>query len=376
MKRLRPLLLALLLVGGFYWFTTSARHGAFDLAHIRGEKIEVSEAASNAPLTPDEQNTVALYKRVLPAVVNVTSVSVAYDFFYGAVPQEGQGSGFIIDKEGHILTNYHVVQGARQLTVTLADKRQLKATVIGADPMHDLAVVKIDAPNLTFVTLGDSKSLQVGQSVYAIGNPFGLNGSMSRGIISSIRSIRTAHGFIDEAIQTDAAINPGNSGGPLLNAHGEVIGIDTMILSETGQSAGIGFAIPINTAKAVLNDLVQYGRVKRPSLGIRGLPVGPELAHEMGLPADNGVLIMDVYPGGAAARAGLHGGTERAYLGNFEIKLGGDLIVALNGERVEDLMDVSHFMANHRAGEAVKVTVFRKNQKLDVNVTLGEAQEQ
>ena len=377
MKRLRPLLIALLLVAGFYWYTT-ARHGnaAFDLDHIRGEKIDVTEAATNAPLTPEEQNTVVLYKRVLPAVVNVTSVSVAYDFFYGAVPQQGQGSGFIIDKEGHILTNYHVVQGARQLTVTLSDKRQLKATVIGADPPHDLAVVKIDAPNLTFATLGDSKSLQVGQSVYAIGNPFGLNGSMSRGIISSIRSIRTEHGFIDEAIQTDAAINPGNSGGPLLNSHGEVIGIDTMILSETGQSAGIGFAIPINTAKAVLNDLVQFGRVKRPSLGISGLPVGPELARQMGLTADYGVLIIDTYPGGPAAKGGLHGGTERAYLGNVEIKLGGDLIVALNGERVEDLMDVSHFMANHRAGETVKVTVYRKNQKLDVPVTLGEAQEQ
>src|SRR5579859_3946660 len=155
MKRLRPILIALLLVLGFYWVTTTARRGAFDLAHIRGEKIDVTEAATNAPLTLEEQNTVALYKRVLPAVVNVTSVSVAYDMFYGAVPQEGQGSGFIIDKEGHILTNYHVVQGARQLTVTLADKRQLKATVIGADPAHDLAVLKIDAPNLTYATLGD-----------------------------------------------------------------------------------------------------------------------------------------------------------------------------------------------------------------------------
>ena len=181
---------------------------------------------------------------------------------------------------------------------------------------------------------------------------------------------------IDEAIQTDAAINPGNSGGPLMNWRGEVIGINTMILSSVGQSAGIGFAIPINTAKAVLNDLVTFGRVRRPALGVRTIPISPELADEMGLAADYGLLIVQVVPGGPADRAGLHGGTERAYLGNTPITLGGDLIVAIDGQRVEDQQDLSHVMNNHKAGDAVHVTIYRGKKKLDVDVTLGEARQQ
>ena len=187
------------------------------------------------------------------------------------------------------------------------------------------------------MTLGDSTNLQVGQKVYAIGNPFGLAGTLTRGIVSSIRQVQEPDGMdIDEAIQTDAAINPGNSGGPLLNWHGEVIGINTMIASSVGQSAGIGFAIPINTAKAVLNDLVTLGRVRRPALGVRTIPIDPELAEQMGLAADYGLLIVQAVPGGAADRAGLHGGTERAYLGNMPIMIGGDLIVAIDGEKIEE----------------------------------------
>ncbi len=203
-------------------------------------------------------------------MVNVTSRAMAFDFFYGLVPQEGQGSGFVIDKEGHILTNYHVIADARQVEVTMHNRKKYKATVVGTDPPHDLAVIQIKAPDLTPAVLGDSRNLQVGQKVYAIGNPFGLAGTMTRGIVSSIRPVREPNGaMIDEAIQTDAAINPGNSGGPLMNWHGEVIGINTMILSSVGQNAGIGFAIPINTAKAVLNDLMTLGRVRRPALGVR-----------------------------------------------------------------------------------------------------------
>ena len=181
---------------------------------------------------------------------------------------------------------------------------------------------------------------------------------------------------IDEAIQTDAAINPGNSGGPLLNWHGEVIGINTIIASTVGQSAGIGFAIPINTAKAVLNDLVTLGRVRRPALGVRTIPITPELADQMGLPADYGLLVVQVVPGGAADRAGLHGGNERAYLGNTPIMTGGDLIVAIDGQDVQDQQDLSHVMNNHRAGDSVRVTIYRGKRKMDVNVTLGEAREQ
>ena len=181
---------------------------------------------------------------------------------------------------------------------------------------------------------------------------------------------------IDDAIQTDAAINPGNSGGPLLNWHGEVIGINTLIASNVGQSAGIGFAIPVNTAKAVLNDLVTLGRVRRPAMGVRTIPITPELADQMGLAADSGLLIVQVVPGGAADRAGLHGGNERAYIGNIPITLGGDLIVAIDGQEVQDQQDLSQVMNNHRAGDTVRVTIYRGKKKIDVSVTLGEAREE
>jgi S1-C subfamily serine protease len=217
----------------------------------------------------------------------------------------------------------------------------------------------------------------VGQKVYAIGNPFGLAGTMTRGIVSSIRPVKEPNGAtIEDAIQTDAAINPGNSGGPMMNGHGEVIGINTMILSNVGQNAGIGFAIPINTAKAVLNDLMTVGRVRRPALGVSTIPISPELADQMGLPADYGLLIVRVIPGGAADRAGLRAGTERAYLGNSPIMLGGDLIVAIDGEKVEDEQGLAEMMNNHRAGDTVRVTFFRNKRRMEVNVALGEAREQ
>ncbi len=378
MRTFRTLILAALIVAGFYLYTTHHPGGLQPAQYVsRPSKVELTEAAGPSGLDPEEQVNVEVYRKAIPAVVNIASRSLAFDFFYGAVPQEGQGSGFIIDKEGHILTNHHVVAGAQKLEVTLHNRRKYSAQIVGLDRQHDLAVIQISAPGLTPAVLGDSRNLQVGQKVFAIGNPFGLNGTMTRGIVSSIRSVQSPEGnAIDEAIQTDAAINPGNSGGPLLNARGEVIGINSMILSSVGQSAGIGFAIPVNTAKAVLGDLVTLGRVRRPSLGIRSLPIGPELAQEMGLPADSGVLIISVTPGGAAERAGLRGGTERAYLGNTPIMLGGDLIVAIDGQPIEDQQDLGHIMNNHRAGDTVTVTVYRGKNKLDVKVTLGEARGQ
>ena len=374
MKLARPILFGTAVAILFFAYTTH-RFGAGPAQLINRGPLQVTEAASPVPLDSEEQNNIDLYKKVSPAVVNITSTTVAFDFFYGAVPQEGQGSGFIIDKEGHILTNYHVIgQNPRQLEVTLTNKKKYKAEIIGLDKSHDLAVIQIHAPDLKWVVMGDSSSLQVGQKVYAIGNPFGLSGTMTRGIVSSIRSVQEPDGtFIDEAIQTDAAINPGNSGGPLLNSRGEVVGINTMILSQVGQSAGIGFCIPVNAAKAVLNDLVQFGRVRRPSLGIMPLPIGPELAEELGLPADSGLMIMQVVPGGAADQAGLKGGNERAYLGNTPIMIGGDLIVAINGEPIEDAQDMAHVMNNHRAGDVITITVWRGKKKMDVKVTLQEA---
>jgi S1-C subfamily serine protease len=382
MKLARPAILALLIAGTFFYFTTWRSNAKFTGANPANwlshpEQVEITEASGGEGLDGEEQNNISVYKRNIPSVVNVTSRAMSFDFFYGMVPQEGQGSGFVIDKEGHILTNYHVIADARQVEVTMHNRKKYKATVVGTDPAHDLAVIQIKAPDLVPSVLGDSRNLQVGQKVYAIGNPFGLAGTMTRGIVSSIRPVREPNGAtIDEAIQTDAAINPGNSGGPLMNWHGEVIGINTMILSSVNQNAGIGFAIPINTAKAVLNDLMTLGRVRRPALGVRTIPISAELADEMGLPADYGLLIVQVTPGGSADQAGLRGGNERAYLGNIPIMLGGDLIVAIDGEKIEDEQDLAHMMNNHRAGDTVKVTIFRNKKKVDVNVALGEAREQ
>jgi len=381
MKLVRPLFFAVLIAGAFFYFTTWRSNSAGELHPTnwfsRPDRVEITEAAPNESLDGEEQNNISVYKRNIPSVVNVTSRAMTFDFFYGLVPQEGQGSGFVIDKEGHILTNYHVIADARQVEVAMHNRKKYKATVVGTDPSHDLAVIQIKAPDLVPAVLGDSRNLQVGQKVYAIGNPFGLAGTMTRGIVSSIRPVREPNGAtIDEAIQTDAAINPGNSGGPLMNWHGEVIGINTMILSNVGQNAGIGFAIPINTAKAVLNDLLTLGRVRRPALGVRTVPVSPELAAEIGLPVDYGLLIIGVVQGSAADQAGLRAGTERAYLGNIPIMLGGDLIVAIDGEKIQDQDDLTQMMNNHRAGDSVKVTIYRGKKKMDVDVLLGEARQQ
>jgi S1-C subfamily serine protease len=382
MKNLRPLFIAVLLAAGFYYYTTRpSLRSLSPQSWLHGPaKLELTEAAQgSSALEADEQINIAVYRKVLPSVVNVTSTTLAFNFFYGLLPEKGQGTGFVIDHEGHILTNYHVVENARQVEVTLYNRKKYKAEFIGADKGHDLAVIKIDAPNLTPAVLGDSRGLSVGQFVFAIGNPFGLNGTMTRGIVSSIRSVETPEGaFIDDAIQTDAAINPGNSGGPLLNSRGEVIGINAMIATGgSSQSAGVGFAIPINTAKAVLNDLVSLGTVRRPSMLIRsGLPIGPELASELGLPSDYGVLIMQVTPGGSADRAGLRGGNQRAVWGNNTILIGGDLIVAIDGQQIEDLQDISRVMNNHRAGDTITVTVFREKKQMDFKVVLGEARPQ
>jgi S1-C subfamily serine protease len=378
MRLLRPVLLAAILAGAFFYFTTYRSSRLNPSSWFgRPSRVQIIEAARNQSLDSEEQNNINVYHQNIDSVVNITSRAVTFDFFYGLVPQEGQGSGFIIDKEGHILTNYHVIADARQVEVTLHNRKKYRATVIGTDRSHDLAVIQIKGPDLAPMVLGESKNLQVGQKVYAIGNPFGLSGTMTRGIISSIRPVQEPDGMvIDEAIQTDAAINPGNSGGPLLNWHGEVIGINTMIASNVGQSAGIGFAIPINTAKAVLNDLVTLGRVRRPALGVRTIPITPELADQLGLAADYGLLIVQAVPGGAADRAGLRGGSERAYLGNIPITVGGDLVVAIDGQQVQDQQDLSQVMNNHRAGDTVRVTIYRGKRKLDVNVTLGEVREQ
>jgi S1-C subfamily serine protease len=396
--KLRPVLLVVLILTGFYYLTTHVGStGLFapwlhrsvpatavssaSTAPVPGPMgtFELTQAAAAPTYDTEEQQNIAVYKKALPSVVNITSTAVAFDFFYGPVPQQGQGSGFILDKQGHILTNNHVIDNAQRVEVTLSDKHKYKATVVGVDKGHDLALLQINnAPNLQPATLAESQNLTVGQRVYAIGNPFGLSGTMTRGIISAIRSIRGETGNpIEDAIQTDAAVNPGNSGGPLLNSRGEVIGITTMIASGgANQSAGIGFAIPVNTAKAVIADFAKYGRVRRPSLDISTLEVGPEVAQQIGLPADYGLLIERVLPGGAAEKAGLHGGTQRAYQGNMPVVLGGDLIVAMDGQEIANAQDLSAAMNSHRAGDEVTLTVFRGRKRMDVKVKLNDATDQ
>ena len=395
--KLRRVLLVVLLVTGFYvltqhlWpagsvaalverYAPSIAGNTSTLVSMNGPlgTFNLNVANAQPAYDAEEQNNIAVYKRVTPSVVNITSTTVAFDFFYGAVPQQGQGSGFILDKQGHILTNNHVIgENNQRIEVQLYDKHKYKAQVVGVDKLHDLALLQINAPNLQPVELADARgALQVGQKVFAIGNPFGLSGTMTRGIISAIRSVRGPTGSaIDNAIQTDAAINPGNSGGPLMNSRGQVIGINTMIASNNGadQSAGIGFAIPIATARAVLDDFSKYGHVRRPTLAIMPLEIGPDLADQIGLPSDYGVLIQRVLPGGAAERAGLKGGTQRAALGNTPVMLGGDFIVAIDGQEITNAQDISSVMNAHKTGDQVKVTIFRGRRREDVMVTLGEA---
>jgi S1-C subfamily serine protease len=393
--KMRPVLLVVLLLSGFYYLTTHVGStGTFapwlhraaptlaepgsSTAAVNGPlgTFELTQAAAAPAYDTEEQQNIAVYKKALPSVVNITSTAVAFDFFYGPVPQQGQGSGFILDKQGHILTNNHVIDNAQRVEVTLFDKHKYKATVVGVDKAHDLALLLIDnAPNLQPATLSESTNLTVGQRVYAIGNPFGLSGTMTRGIISAIRSIHGPNNNpIEDAIQTDAAVNPGNSGGPLLNSRGEVIGITTLIANNgADQSSGIGFAIPVNTAKAVIADFAKYGRVRRPSLDIATLAIGPDIAEQIGLAADYGLLIERVLPGGAAEKAGLHGGTQRAgYLGNTPVMTGGDLIVAMDGQEISNAQDLSAAMNSHHAGDIVTLTIFRGRKRMDIKVKLND----
>ena len=375
----RSAILIVLLVSAFVYLTSFSNFRgtrSLPLAKIwRQSPLRLTIADAQPAYTQEETNRIAVYKRVLPSVVNVTSSQLSFDFFYGVVPRQGQGSGFILSKDGRILTNYHVIEDTQQVEVTLSDKHKYKAQIILQDQAHDLALLQINANNLTPAVLSESRDLQVGQNVYAIGNPFGLNGTMTTGILSSIRSVREPQGAtIENALQTDAAINPGNSGGPLLNSRGEVIGMNTLIATGGAeQSSGIGFAIPVDTIRAVLSDYSKFGRVRRPSLGIASLAIGPDLAQQIGLPADYGVLVQKVIPGGAAERAGLRGGNQQAYLGNTPIYLGGDLIVAIDGDRVTNPQDISEIMDRHQAGDSVTVTFFRGSRRMTVKLILGEA---
>ena len=339
---------------------------------------DLLQVAGKAPLASEEETNVRIYREASPAVANIVTRTVEYDFFYGPVPQEGAGSGFVIDAQGHILTNYHVVAGAQQIDIILGDRSQYPAKVIGGDARADIAMLKIDTRGraLKALQLGDSSALQVGQRVLAIGNPFGFQSTLTTGVVSALgRTVRTSETtFIDEAIQTDAAINRGNSGGPLLNSSGQVIGINSAIFtpSPEGAPAGIGFAIPINTAKRIVQDLLTVGRVRRAILGIEGRPLWPQLVEFLDLPVEEGILIERVISGGPGANAGIRGGDRAVLAGLRQILVGGDVLVAIDGQKISNQLDLNLILNRKRPGDAVTATVYRGKRKMDIRVTLGE----
>ena len=326
--------------------------------------------------TEDEENNISIYREVGPGVVNITSVVVQRDFFFNPIPREGAGSGSIIDTNGHILTNHHVIRDSTKLEVTLSDGSKWPAKFVGADPDNDLAVIKVDAPKekLTVIPMGDSSELQIGQKVLAIGNPFGLGQTLTTGIISSLaRSIRSEAGtLIEDVIQTDAAINPGNSGGPLLDSKGRIIGINSAIISPTGASVGIGFAIPANTAKRIIPELISKGHVSYPWIGASVYPLIPDFAKVLGVKVERGAVIAEVVAGGPADRAGLRGGNRRVQVGNSVIPVEGDVITEMDGKKVISSDDLIRMIRDHRPGDRVELKALRRGNFLRIKVTLGE----
>jgi len=343
------------------------------LQTARAAFSEKSPSGITDPATvTDEQNNIEIYRTLSPGVVNVHSTSYARDFFGFVEPQEGSGSGSIIDQNGDILTNYHVIEGAQKLAVSFGGQKNYAAKVVGGDPDTDLAVIKlIETPRepLTIVPLGDSDKLEVGQKVLAIGNPFGLDRTLTTGVISGLqRPIRARNGRpIEGAIQTDASINPGNSGGPLLDSHGRMIGINSQILSPSGASAGVGFAVPVNIAKRIVPELVRSGEIRRPKLGITTRDV-EALKNQVELPVSDGVLIYQVAQGGAAANAGLHGLTQTEN-GDVEI---GDIIVGIDNEKVANTDDLYRILNKHNVSDQVQVQIVRNGRRTSVPVRLTE----
>ncbi|OLE89373.1 MAG: hypothetical protein AUG08_04355 [Acidobacteria bacterium 13_1_20CM_2_55_15] len=345
----------------------------------------MSTAVPPPGLSEEERNNIEIYQRYSPGVVNITTTTIGYDFFLRPVPMEsGTGSGAVIDDQGHIVTNFHVVRGAETLEVTLPDKSKHEARVVGADPNNDIAVIQINVPRgrLTSVPLGTSKGLQVGQKVLAIGNPYGLERTLTTGVISSLgRSIQAENGrIIEDIIQTDAAINPGNSGGPLLNSQGQMIGINTAIYSPSNSgSVGIGFAIPADTVRRITGDLLTTGYVRHAWLGIGStvnLADFPGLANALRLNTERGLMIVDTYQNSPASRAGLRGATDEVRIGRRRWPVGGDVLLEFQGKAINSLQELASEVDRYKAGDRVTVTVLRGNRKIDVPVTLEEAPRQ
>jgi putative serine protease PepD len=339
---------------------------------------EVSQASqSPATFNNTQGKTIAdIYRRSARGVVQVIATQVSSDSpFFGPQETSASGSGFVIDKAGHIITNYHVVEGAREIQVNFSGNDRMDAKVIGSDPSTDIAVLQIDAQAraLTPLPLGDSDVVSVGDAVIAIGNPFSLERTVTAGIVSALqRRITAPDGFaIDEVIQTDAAINRGNSGGPLLNANGEVIGVNAQIETETGGNVGIGFAIPISTVKEVVSQLIDEGKVEHAYLGVEMATIDKDLAETFNLPVDKGALVQRVHDGSPAQRAGLKGGTTNVVVDGESYLLGGDVIVKADGQEVASSDDLGRIVASKKPGEELELEIRRDGETQTLTVTLG-----
>ena len=333
--------------------------------------------AENAPAgisepssVSDEQNNIEVYKTLSPGVAFITSTSYQQDYWGDVREGQGSGSGSVIDNQGHILTNYHVIEGAQKLTVSLGGDKVYPAKVVGGDPDTDLAVIQIEPPRegLTVIPLSDSDKLAVGQKVLAIGNPFGLDRTLTTGVISGLqRPIRARNNRpIEGAIQTDASINPGNSGGPLLDKFGRMIGINSQILSPSGASAGVGFAIPVNIAKRVVPQLIQFGEVRRPKLGAVTPSISDLAERGYRLPVEQGLLVYQTSPNGSADRAGLRGISPEGYIG--------DIIVSIDGQQIADTDDLYKSLDKKQIGDTIQVGILRDGKSMTVPVKLLPSQ--
>jgi S1-C subfamily serine protease len=335
-------------------------------------------SASSVDLEPGEQIIINVYKKAAPSVVNIKTQVLQWDFFFGVYPEEGAGSGFVYDKEGHIVTNYHVVEGAQSIEVSFGEDLSVQAEVVGTDPLNDLAVLKVDVPpdKLVPVELGDSSTLQVGQWAIAIGNPFGrFERTLTVGVVSALnRTLELESGrIIRNLIQTDAAINPGNSGGPLLDSKGRVIGVNTAIVSPSRASAGVGFAIPVNVLKRVVPELIAYGRYRHPWLGVVGYTITPTLARRLNLPVEQGVLVAQVYRGSPAHKAGIRGAKDQVVIGSRIILVGGDIITAIDNTPIKGIDFLNAYLEdNTQVGQTVELSILRDGKPLKVKVVLEE----